>query len=222
MTGSLSHLAAALGAFLLTHSIPALRPVRARCVALLGERGYLVAYSLVSLATIIWVVLALVAAPYIELWTMTKTSMWITAIIMIPACVFLVFGLTTPNPFSIPINPEGFSPESPGLLAITRHPLLLGLTLWAAAHIPPNGSIAAILVFGFAALFSVVGMFTLDKRRKRTWGAETWRHKAQHTHLVSWRPSALPGMDWRWGVVALLYTGFIGLHPIVVGVSPLP
>ena len=39
MTGSLSHLAAALGAFLLTHSIPALRPVRARCVALLGERG---------------------------------------------------------------------------------------------------------------------------------------------------------------------------------------
>lgn len=222
MTGSLSHLAAALATFLLTHSIPALKPVRARCVALLGERGYVLTYSLVSLAVIAWVILALVDAPYVELWAMTNTSMWITAVIMIPACVLLVFGLTTPNPFSISIKPEDFDPESPGLLAITRHPLLLGLALWAGSHVPPNGSIAAILVFGFAALFSVVGMFTLDKRRKRTSGSDAWNHKARHTHLMSWKPSALPGMDWRWGVVALLYAGLIGLHPIVIGLSPLP
>lgn len=222
MTGSLSHLAAALGAFLLTHSIPALRPVRTRCVAVLGERGYLATYSLVSLAVSAWVVMALIEAPYVELWPMTETSMWVTAIIMIPACVFLVFGLTTANPFSIPIRPDIFEPSSPGLLAMTRHPLLLGLALWAVAHIPPNGSVATVLVFGFAAAFSVVGMFILDKRRKRTWGIETWSRKAQNTRLLSWRPSALPGMDWRWAVVALLYTGLIGLHPIVIGLSPLP
>lgn len=222
MTGSLSHLAAALCAFLLTHSISALKPVRARFVALLGERGYLATYSVVSLAVITWVVLALTDAPYVELWAMTNASMWATAILMIPACVFLVFGLTTPNPLSITIRPNAFEPDAPGILAVTRHPLLLGLALWAAAHIPPNGSLAAILVFGFAALFSVAGMFILDSRRQRAWGTDTWHQKGKQTSLLNLRPSALPRMEWRWGLVTVIYSGLIWLHPIVIGLSPLP
>lgn len=222
ITGGLSHLAAALAVFLLTHSIPALRPVRAQCVSALGERGYLAAYSIVSLVVSAWVVMALIDAPYVEVWAMTPMTMWITAIVMLPACGLLIFGLTTPNPFSITIKPDAFVPNSPGILAIARHPILMGLTLWAWGHIPPNGSVAAILVFGVAALFSMAGMFILDKRRKRVWGNDTWQSQAKNTCLLGWRPGALSWKDWRWALVAAMYGGLIALHPMIIGVSPLP
>lgn len=222
MTGTLWHVAAALAAFLGTHSLPALKPVRARCVSVLGERGYLFSYSLLSIAAIAWVVLALLDAPYIELWPMTVASMWLTAALMIPATVFLVFGLTTPNPFSIPVRPGAFDPDRPGFLAITRHPILMGLATWALAHIPPNGSAATLMMFGFAAAFSVAGMLILEARRKKAWGAETWQKSAVRTALLGWNPSALSWTDWRWGVVGVVYAGLILAHPIVVGVNPLP
>jgi len=158
VTGSLWHVLAALLAFLITHSIPALRPVRARCVSVLGERGYLIAHSTLSIAVITWVVLALVDAPYVELWPMTVAAMWLTVLLMIPATAFLVFGLTTPNPFSIPIRTEAFVPEFLGILTVTRHPLLMGLAFWSLAHIPPNGSVATIMMFGFTGAFSIAGM----------------------------------------------------------------
>ena len=222
MTGSLGHLVASLVAFLLTHSIPALQPVRARLVLAFSERGYLFIYSLISLAVTTWVVLAFINAPYVELWAITRATMWITVVLMVPACICLSFGLTTPNPFSIPIAPDKFTPETPGVLAITRHPILLGLSLWAIAHITPNGSIAAILVFSSAALFSIAGMFVLDKRRKRTWGEEAWRHFAANTSLLSRPSSTLSWTDWRWGLALIIYGGLIALHPLVIGVSPVP
>lgn len=222
MTGTLWHVAAALAAFLVTHSLPALKPVRARCVALLGERTYLITYSALTIAVITWVVVALIDAPYIELWPMTVASMWLTALLMLPATVFLVYGLTTPNPFSIPIRPGAFDPERPGFLAVTRHPILMGLAVWSLAHIPPNGSAATIMMFGFSAAFSVAGMKILEVRRKKAWGLQMWQTRAARTALLSWNPSALLWADWRWGVVIVVYAGLILAHPIVVGVSPLP
>ena len=35
------------------------------------------------------------------------------------------------------------------------------------------------------------------------------------------RPTDALG-DWRWVLVAVLYGAMIGLHPIVIGVQPLP
>lgn len=222
MTGSIWHVAAALVAFLATHSLPALKPVRARCVSALGERGYLFAYSLLSIAVITWVVRALIDAPYIELWPMTVTSMWLTVVLMVPATIFLVFGFTTPNPFSIPIKPGAFDPDKPGILAISRHPLLLGLAFWALAHIPPNGSMATVMMFGFAAAFSLAGMKILDARRQKAWGLPDWQSRAAGTSLLRWTPSALSWTNWRWGLALVVYVGLIAAHPLVIGVSPLP
>lgn len=222
MTGTLWHVAAALFAFLVTHSLPALKPVRARCVALLGERAYFVTYSALTIAVITWVVFALIGAPYIELWPMTVVSMWITAILMLPATVFLVFGLSTSNPFSIPIKPSAFDPARPGFLAITRHPLLLGLAMWGLAHIPPNGAVATIMMFGFVAAFSFAGIRILDVRRKKAWGLQIWQTMAERTASWQWKPSALSLTDWRWVVVLAVYAGLIFAHPIVIGVGPLP
>ena len=97
--GGYGNLVAALAVFALTHSVPALRPVRALCVSALGERAYLIVYSMISVLVIAWMVSAALAAPYLELWPMTVGVMWATAIVMLIATVLTVFGLTTPNLF---------------------------------------------------------------------------------------------------------------------------
>lgn len=226
MTGTLWHVTAALLAFLVTHSLPALKPVRARFVTLLGERAYLLIYSLLSITAITWVVLALVDAPYVEMWPMTVPTMWFTAALMLPATVFLVFGLTTPNPFSIPVRPDSFDPQQPKFLAVSRHPILMGLALWAIAHVPPNGAVATVMMFGFAAAFSLAGMKILDARRKRAWGREAWQTKAAHTALLNWTAitasRAVSWKDWRWILTSVVYIGLILAHPLIVGVSPSP
>lgn len=222
MIGTYTDLIASLIAFLVTHSIPAIRPVRARCVAIAGERAYLIAYSVVSVVVIAWMVSAALAAPYLELWSMTETAMWATAALMLPAIAFLVFGLTTPNPLSIPVKVDAYDPDQPGLLALTRHPVLVSFILWAISHIVANGTVSALLLFGFAAAFSVGGMFIVDARRKRTWGIEKWTANAAGTALLSWRFDAVPVADRRWILVFVLYALALWLHPIVIGVQPLP
>ncbi len=47
---------------------------------------------------------------------------------------------------------------------ITRHPMLLGVLMWAAAHLLVNGDVASILLFGSFAAFSVVDMVLANAR----------------------------------------------------------
>ena len=148
--------------------------------------------------------------------------MWVTAVLVFIATAFLAFALTTPNPLSIPIKPDAFKASQPGILAVTRHPILLGFALWVAAHIPPNGTLFAILLFEFAGLFSAASMFILEARRKRTSPAEDWQNKTAKTALLSWRLYKIPVYGLRWLIVAILYTVIIWLYPIAIGVSPLP
>ena len=222
MLGGYGELIASLAVFLFTHSVPAIRPVRARCVSLAGERTYLIAYSLISIIMILWMVSAVIRAPYVELWAMTPGTMWGTALLMIPATALLVFGLTTPNTLSLPIRSEMFDPKAPGVLAFTRHPILLGFALWALAHILSNGTLSALLLFGFAFLFSIAGMFIVDARRRRAWGREIWSKQTARTALLSWRFEHIPILDRRWLIVAALYALMIWLHPLALGVQPLP
>ncbi|MCB1486308.1 MAG: NnrU family protein, partial [Bauldia sp.] len=42
--------------FLVAHVVPPAPPVRRRLVALLGRRGYLLAFSVLSLALLVWIV----------------------------------------------------------------------------------------------------------------------------------------------------------------------
>jgi uncharacterized membrane protein len=58
----------------------------------------------------------------------------IAIILMLPACLLVVIGLTTPNPTSI--AQEGRVGQPPqGIVRITRHPFLTGVALWALVHL---------------------------------------------------------------------------------------
>lgn len=216
----LTLLAAAIACFLLTHSLPAIPRVRAGLVRLLGRRGFVIAFSALSLAVIAWIAAAYSSAPIIEIWPQAAWTRLVPLLVMPVACVLLAAGFTLPNPLSIGRGGAGFDAARPGLLRLTRHPLIWALFLWAVAHLPPNGDRASVLLFGTFLALALTGPRVLDAKRRRQLG-EDWGRLAANTS----RPAALSLADIGWRPVLgglALYALLLAAHPVAIGVSPLP
>jgi uncharacterized membrane protein len=223
--------AAALTAFLATHSIPARPAIRRGLRERFGGRGYVTLYSLLSLAVFAWLIWAAGQAPRIALWRFEAWQLVAPNIVMPFACLLIAYGLASPDPFSLTgRNGAKFDPLRPGIAGLTRHPLFWAVTLWAAAHIVPNGDLAHVILFGLFALFALAGMAIFDARRRREWGAQVWAERAAHTSF--WPFAAMldgrfkgEGLEARPGVLLgalLLYLTLVLLHPLVIGMQPLP
>jgi uncharacterized membrane protein len=222
---------AAFAAFLLSHAIPARPVVRAKLVAALGERGFLIGYSLESLVVLTWLIVAAGRAPFVELWPFERWQMWVPNLALPLACQFAAFGIGAANPLSFGGDPrKAFDPQQPGIVGIVRHPLLWAIGLWAAAHAVPNGDLAHVVLFGFFALIALLGMAIIDRRKRRQLGAERWNLLAAHTSF--WPFAALLTGRYRprtWRISPLrlalglaAWLALLLLHPYVIGVSPLP
>lgn len=100
-TGTIGHLVAAMIVFLLSHGLPARPNWRATGTRRLGEVGYVIAYSIMSLAVVVWLGFAYADAPYIEVWPYQPGLRWVTLVAMLVSCILIVAGFATPNPFSL-------------------------------------------------------------------------------------------------------------------------
>ncbi|MCF3641728.1 NnrU family protein [Rhizobium sp. TRM95111] len=176
MTG----LATALLVFIALHSVPALPDVRARTVAMLGRRAYLSLYSLLSVLALVWIFHEAVNADHVELWAPGQWHAHVT-FVMVPTGVFLVIaGLFSTNPLSITLRHSG----PPGAIThVTRHPVLVGFLLWATGHVFAKGDVRSLLLFGGLGLFSLAGIFVLDRRVRKQLGTE-WNTLAAATSVI--------------------------------------
>lgn len=222
--------AAALFAFLASHSIPARPAVRRALKDRLG-RLYFVIYSIMSLAIFAWLIAAAGDAPRVQLWSFEPWQLWVPNVAMPFVCLLVAFGAAAPDPFSITgYKSEGFDPKRPGIAGIARHPLLWAVTLWASAHIVPNGDLAHVILFGLFALFGLAGMVMFDARKRREWGAQLWAERTARTSFIPFAAilaGRFHGEELRPNPVRLLaafvlYLALLLLHPLVIGVSPLP
>ena len=221
--------AAALAVFFASHSLPALPGLRARLIGLLGRRLYLVLHSLVGTVTLVWLIVATLDAPYVELWGYHDGTRWVPLLVMPFACMLLVAGLTSPNPFSLGIGAGSFDPARPGVVAVTRHPVLWAATLWALAHLAANGELRAVLLFGALGGFSLMGTRLFDHRRTQQMGETEWRQLAAGTSnlplaaLLAGRASLGPSaaLLWRAGLGLAVYAVILVLHGALFGRSPL-
>lgn len=218
----------ALCAFLLAHAIPPAPPVKARLVGLLGRPAYLLLYSVLSLALIVWLVSAAMRAPYFPLWAPAQWQAVIPIVIM-PIAVWLVIaGLAEGNPLSVSIRSADATTEPGPIASVTRHPVLWGFLLWAIAHIPPTGHIVALILFGGMAVLALSGMFVLDRRARRRLGEDRWAVLAATAPLVPFAPVPAKGGIRRavgtWPVAAaiLIYLWLLlGGHRWLLGPDPL-
>ena len=215
----------ALVCFLLLHSVPAAPALRGRLVALLGERFYLAAYSVVSLAALTWLIAEALAAPHVEIWPYHPALTWVPFVVMPVACILFVAGAVTPNPLSVAFRRDGFDPDHPGIVGVTRHPLLWAFVLWAGSHVVANGDLASLVLFGVFGIFALAGFRLADHRQRRKLGAERWRALTARAPTAPWAAGAAA---WRevplWAVVwgLVVWVLLILLHPLVIGVAAVP
>lgn len=217
--------AAVFGIFFLTHSLPARPKIKSRLVKMLGSRGFNLAYSILSLAMLSWLIVAAANAPYVALWDQASWQRHVTFVGMFAVCLLLALATGRPNPFSFGgLNNGQFNPHQPGLIRWTRHPMLLALAGWSALHILPNGDVAHVILFGVFTFFALVGMKIIDRRKRRLFGGS---ELVCLRNVVASAPSFSMQGSWAgfWLRVAggvLVFVVLLVLHPIVLGVSPLP
>ena len=173
-----------LAVFLLAHVIPALPASRRALQARLGAAGFIAAYSLLSLLFFAWLIREVLLAPYIPIWFAGPWSFWF-AIVLVPLALFLLgTGALAPNPLSIAFVTRPFDPGAPGAVAITRHPILWGLCLWGFAHLPANGHLAGLILFGSLGVFALIGIGVVEGRRQEVLGLARWQELARATSYL--------------------------------------
>ena len=149
--------------------------IRDRAIGLLGKNGYMAAFAVASLIGLGWLVAAYNRAPYRITWGMLEWWKPIVIILMLPATLLVVFGLTTPNPTSV--AQEGTLGQPPrGIVRVTRHPFLTGVGLWALLHLIGNGDVASLVFFATWAIVALAGTVSIDAKRRRLLGAASSAH----------------------------------------------
>ena len=175
--------------FLGTHLGISSTTLRARLVAMLGQGGYLIAYSIVAAITLgymIWVYGALPRYEY--LWLPSPELYLVPKIVMPIAAILLVGGFMTRNPTAVGMertlrNASRPDELSHGLTRITRHPFQWAVVLWAAAHLAANGDAVSVVFFGTFLVLGLAGGVVIDRKKAEQLG-EDWRPFAEVTSNV--------------------------------------
>jgi uncharacterized membrane protein len=213
----MSELVAALALFVAAHSLPTPTGLRAAAVRRLGRGRWVALYSLVSVASLAWVVSAAIRAPHVALWTPTTWMAATPVVAMIPACLLAAMGAARPNAWSVSFRGGAADAAAPGVLAVTRHPLLWAFFLWGASHALANGDLAAVTLFGGAGAFALAGMPLLEARARRRGEREP--------PPLGWRAWAAALATRRCAIEAVvglaLYLALLAAHAPVIGVDPL-
>ncbi len=181
--------------FLATHLIRVVAPgFRLSMTDRFGLMGWRVINSALSLLSLIVLIWGYATAPVINVWFPPMGMNHLTITLMLIAMICLVAGFL----------PAGH------IATKTKHPIVLSIKIWAAAHLIANGDLASILLFGSLLAWGVVLRINY-KRRQRAGDLEL-------KPFVSARFDAIAvvlGLA-LWALITFK------LHELLIGVAPLP
>jgi uncharacterized membrane protein len=153
---------AATAAFVLTHFVSS-TPLRPKLVAALGEWPYRGVYSAIALVTLVWMAWAYAGAPREAIFVAFPNLPYA---VMPLALVLIACGYWR-NPTIVGAEKLLKSDEpARGMIRITRHPIMWGIMLWAAAHVLARGDVKSLVFFGGLLLVAAVGTLSMDARKK--------------------------------------------------------
>lgn len=183
--------------FIGAHAFTMARGPRARLIGRIGEGPYKGLYSLLSLAGVVLISIGYAdyrANGYIPLW---NPPIWTQHI----ALVLVWFGFVFFSAAYLPGRIRNFA---------KRHPMLLGLKIWAFAHLLANGDLGSLLLFGGLLAWGVAARISVKRRD------EVVPHGGP-TAPAGWRNDLIAVAI---GTVAYLAFAF-WLHPLLIGVPVL-
>jgi uncharacterized membrane protein len=177
--------------FIAVHAFTTRRDQRAALVARIGEGPYKGLYSVLSLIGIVlmaWGYARYRATDWIDVWYPPAWTRHIVVTLMWPACICLVAAYV------------------PGdIKRVLKHPMLVGVKLWAFAHLLANGDLGSIILFGSFLAWAVFDRITLKRRSDP--GAPPIPSGGRRNDIIAVVV----------GTVLYLALGFL-FHPLVIGV----
>ena len=136
--------------FIGTHVLTTRRDTRAALIARVGEGPYKGLYSAASLIGVLligWGFGAYRASGWIDVWFPPNWTRHVAALLVWIASICVV------------------AAYSPGRIKVTlKHPMLVGVKLWAFAHLMSNGDLGSIILFGSILGWAVVDRISLKRR----------------------------------------------------------
>ena len=133
--------------FFATHLSPGVFGLRPLLTEKLGENRFRGLYIACSVLGMVGIIVGKATANYVSIYVPPIWAIPVVPVLLALACIFLA-ALLIPSNFR----------------SVTRHPMLWGITLWATGHLLANGDLASIIMFGGFAAFSLVSMWSLNKR----------------------------------------------------------
>lgn len=226
----MTQLVLAVLVFVGSHVVLANPPARDAVAGRLGEGAFLALYATIAAAALAWVVVAYGDAPNIELWATPAWTRSVPIVVMPFAFVLIVAAYTTPN-LSALLQDKVAEREdaAPGIMRVTRHPMMWSVALWAVSHLMPNGDAASLVLMGGLLALALCGMVLIDAKKRRRLGAK-WARFAATTSNVPFA-AILGGRTrfdwagigwWRVGLGLAAYAFFLAVHPWFAGVRALP
>jgi uncharacterized membrane protein len=177
--------------FLGAHSFVSLRERRTALISGIGRGPYLGSFALVSIIGLVLIGYGFAryrAEGLIPLWYPPAWTRHIVEALMWPASVAVVAAY-------IPGN----------IKRVLKHPLLVGVKIWAFAHLCANGDLGGIILFGSVLAWAVYDRISLKRRDDPG---------APPIPLGGWRNDIIAIVV---GTILYLALGFV-FHPIVIGV----
>ena len=166
---------------------------RAGTIARIGEKPWKAIYSLLSIAGFVLLVIGYGAARQspVVVYVPPVWTRHLAALLTIPAFVLLVAAYVPGNAIKRAIG----------------HPMVVGVKLWALAHLLANGALADVLLFGGFLAWAVLS-FTAARRRDRAAGTTYPAGPGSRTAIT-----VVVGLV-AWAVFAF------ALHRPLIGVAP--
>ena len=167
---------------------------RTRTVASIGANAWKGAYSLASVVGFAFIVWGFGQARMqpMQLWSPPIGMRHLASLLTLVAFVLLAAAYVPGN----------------GIKARVHHPMVLGVKVWALAHLLANGNLAHVLLFGSFLVWAVLD-FSSSRRRDRAAGV-TYPPGRPMATLVTVVAGAL-----AWAVFAMwLHGWWIGIRPI--------
>ena len=173
------------------HLVPSLAAgFRQGVIDKLGNGPYRGVFSLAILASLVLIIIGWRSTPEQYLYALPPWSRWAGFLLMIVSFVLL-----------------GATHYATSIKRYVRHPMLLGVFVWALSHLLTNGTSRAVILFGGLGLWALIEMPLINRRK----GAAV--------------PPAAPGVFAEirgLAISAVIFTIVLFLHPYFTGVSPLP
>lgn len=143
-------LIASLVLFIGIHFVPAMEGVRSGLIGRFGENGYKGLFSVLSIATLVFLIWAYATSPFVAVWTPPVWTRHLALLLMLPAMIMLV------------------SASFPGRIKTAlKHPMLVAIKTWALAHLLANGDLASMLLFGAFLAYAVVDRIKQKGKEER-------------------------------------------------------